>query len=85
MSLLELFCPVDTFCVQYQRWLPAHLLSKGKTHRNRKRSLCLSEVMTILIAFHHSGYRTFKDFYTRQVLLHWKAYLTTTRNVHPLG
>ena len=32
---------------------------------------CLSEVMTIVIAFHGSGYRTFKDFYTLQVLPGW--------------
>ena len=34
--------------------------------------LSLSEVMTIVIAFHGSGYRTFKEFYTLQVLPHWK-------------
>ncbi len=28
--------------------------------------------MTIVVAFHSSGYRTFKDFYTRQVLPEWK-------------
>ena len=28
--------------------------------------------MTIVIAFHGSGFRTFKDFYTRQVLPHWR-------------
>ena len=30
------------------------------------------EVMTIVIAFHGSGFRTFKEFYTLQVLPHWK-------------
>ena len=34
--------------------------------------LSLSEVMTIVIGFHASGYRTFKEFYTLQVLPHWK-------------
>ncbi len=33
----------------------------------------LSEVMTIVIAFHASGYRTFKEFYTFQVLPHWQS------------
>lgn len=32
----------------------------------------LSEVMTIAIAFHGSGYRTFKEFYTLQVLPGWR-------------
>ena len=30
------------------------------------------EVMTIVIAFHGSGFRTFKEFYTLQILPHWK-------------
>ncbi len=34
--------------------------------------MSLSEVMTIVIAFHGSGYRTFKEFYTLQVQPHWK-------------
>jgi hypothetical protein len=29
--------------------------------------------MTIVMAFHGSGVRTFKDFYVRQVLPHWKS------------
>ncbi|MDZ4872387.1 MAG: hypothetical protein CLLPBCKN_001775 [Chroococcidiopsis cubana SAG 39.79] len=35
-------------------------LSRSRMH--------MSEVITIVIAFHGSGYRTFKDFYTKQVL-----------------
>lgn len=73
MSLLEMFCDVDTFCVQCEPLLRQHRIADSKAHRQRKRGLCLSEVMTILIAFHQSGYRTFKDFYTRQVLVHWQA------------
>ena len=72
MSLLELFCHVDTFCVSFEPWLRQHLLADTNRHRKRKRSLCLSEVMTLLVAFHHSAYRTFKDFYTRYVLVHWR-------------
>jgi hypothetical protein len=34
--------------------------------------MSLSEVMTIVIAFHGSGYRTFKEFYTLQVRPHWQ-------------
>jgi hypothetical protein len=33
--------------------------------------MSLSEVMTIAIAFHGSGYKTFKEFYTLQVQPHW--------------
>lgn len=34
--------------------------------------MSLSEVMTIVIAFHGSGFRTFKDFYTLCVSPHWR-------------
>ena len=72
-SLLELFCHVDEFCVAF---LPVHqqfLLADAKPQRRRKRRLCLSEVMTLLIWFHRSGYRTFKDFYTKHVLVYLRA------------
>jgi hypothetical protein len=32
----------------------------------------LSEVITIMIAFDGSGFRTFKEFYTLNVLPHWQ-------------
>jgi hypothetical protein len=73
MSLLELFCNVYQFCVQCQPTLNKRLLPDTKTRRHRKPSLCLSEVMTILVRFHHSGYRTFKDFYTKHVLVFLRA------------
>ena len=42
--------------------------------RERPRSLHPSEVMTILIAFHQSNYRTFKHFYNKHVCVYWRAY-----------
>jgi hypothetical protein len=35
--------------------------------RNRSSTLCLSEVMTIIVLFHQSNYRNFKSFYTEHV------------------
>jgi hypothetical protein len=69
-SLLHLFCHVDDFCQTFFQELKPKTLA-GNT-RQRKRSLSESEIMTILIAFHHSGYRTFKDFYTKEVLPRWR-------------
>jgi hypothetical protein len=48
------------------------LLGNGWSHRNRKRSLCLSERMTILIGFHQSAYRTFKAYYQEKVQVYWQ-------------
>lgn len=38
------------------------MLSNGKK-RNRKSNLCLSEIITLQVLFHVSGYRNFKTFY----------------------
>jgi len=67
MSVLELFCPVDDFCQQFEPLWHKHCLVSGSKQRNRARELALSEIMTILILFHHSHYRTFKAFYTDHV------------------
>lgn len=67
MSLLELFCDVDDFCLEFEPKWQAHLLSSGVKRRNRQSGLCLSEIMTILIHFHESHYRNFKSYYTRYV------------------
>lgn len=70
-SLLELFCDVDDFC---QAFLPSweqKLITSSQKQRQRARSLTVSEIMTILIAFHQSHYRDFKAYYLEQVLKYW--------------
>ncbi|WP_317111394.1 IS982 family transposase [Chroococcidiopsis sp. SAG 2025] len=70
-SLEELFCAVDDFCQAFEPRWQQQLLHDGLRRRSRTRQLCLSEIMTILIAFHQSHYRNFKAFYVQQVSLHW--------------
>lgn len=69
-SLLKLFCDVDDFChMVQQRQLP-----QGE-RRVRQAGLCESEIMTIMIHFHQSGYRDFKSYYTHHVQPHlYKAF-----------
>jgi len=74
MSVLELFCAVDDFCVAFFKEYPKQQVADGRKHRQRARSLCESEIMTILILFHQSNYRTFKAFYTEYVCEHMRAY-----------
>jgi len=70
MSLLELFCAVDDFCLVFvPKWQQA-LIGDGLRERRRETRLSLSERMTIMIHFHQSGYRTFKDYYVRHVCVH---------------
>src|SRR5260370_28035645 len=49
--------------------LKAAQIAEGK-QRHRVGQLCPSEIMTILIHFHQSQYRTFKAYYTEQVQVH---------------
>src|SRR5215212_8920592 len=67
MSVLEVFCHVDDFCRTFEPKWRAQCLMSGSKRRNRARELALSEIMTILILFHQSHYRTFKAFYTEHV------------------
>lgn len=67
-SLLELFCDVDDFCQSFMPKWRRRLFSAGEIQHQRKRSLSLSEIMTILIHFHQSHYRDFKAYYTDFVL-----------------
>jgi Transposase DDE domain len=46
-------------------------------HRRRPTRLSLSEIMTLVIAFHDSDYRTFKHFYRKEVCRHWRAEFPT--------
>ena len=73
MSITELFCDVDDFCQQFEPHWERYLLASGLRQRRRKPRLSLSEVMTIMIHFHQSGYRTFKHYYLRHVQQHLRS------------
>ena len=70
-SLLELFCDVDDYCETFEPLWNQQQLSSGEKKRQRARSLTISEIMTILIAFHQSHYRDFKAYYCEQVSKNW--------------
>ena len=73
MSLLEMFCDVDDFCQVFEPQWEQHQLKHGLRHRKRRSSMALSEIMTIIIHFHQSNYRTFKAYYTQHVSEHLRA------------
>lgn len=70
MDILPLFCDIDDFCSVFEPAWRRHLLASGACRRRKPGALALSEVMTILVLFHASGYRDFKTFYTRHVAEH---------------
>jgi len=70
MDIVALFCDLDKFAIVFEPLWKRHLLSDGKKHRNRPGRMYLSEMMTILVLFHASGYRDFKHFYLQHIALH---------------
>ncbi len=67
MNLVELFCDVDDFC---QCFLPVwhqQLIESNPRKRQYPTRLSDSEIMTIVIHFHQSGYRNFKVYYLHYV------------------
>lgn len=71
--LLTLFYEIDNFCKAFSRFWQRFLLKQGLAKRIKPCGLCLSEIMTILVNFHMSGFRTFKDYYLKHVCQHLKA------------
>src|SRR5215207_365908 len=72
-SLLELFMSVDDFCQVFLPFWEKKLLAEGSKKRFRSGQLRVSEIMTILIYFHHSHYRNFKAYYTKHVCQHLRS------------
>lgn len=64
-----LFVDVDDCWKDFSKIYASHLIEEGVRNRNRESNLSISEIMTILIAFQTSGYRTFKSYY--QYLLNY--------------
>ena len=65
MNILPVFCDIDDFCLLFETRWHQQLLTSGHRLRRRPATLSLSEVMTIIVLFHASGYRDFKTYYTQ--------------------
>ena len=70
------FCFVDDFCKAFADWWNRTLLQADGTRkkRNRVTRLHLSEILTIMLAYHESGYRCFKDYYGFVMIHHRKEF-----------
>lgn len=63
---VAIFCDVDDFCKDYEEYC-THFLLMDKNEVVPKTRMAMSEIMTILIMYHLSGYRTFKWYYLHHV------------------
>ncbi len=70
MDITTLFCEIDDVCGDFEPMLNEHLISDGNRKRLRRSTLALSEVMTIIVEFHRSNYRTFKHYYQKHVCVY---------------
>jgi len=68
--ILPLFADLDDFCQSFEPTYQTLQLTSATRRRHRQSALALSEVMTIIVWFQQSGYRTFKDYYRKEVCLH---------------
>jgi len=66
-GLVELYCSVDDFWKQFKNEWDKHLIDRTWPH-GPDPELSNSEMMTIVILFHQSNFRTFKHFYCDYVL-----------------
>ena len=62
-KLDEIFCDVDDFCQHFMPEWEKQLLSIGHRKRRRPGRMHTSEIMTIIILFHQSNHRDFKNYY----------------------
>jgi hypothetical protein len=60
--LTTIFFHVDNFCKNLEKEFSKRLIGSAG-HRGPQPQLSMSEIMTIVIFFHHSHMRTFKDYY----------------------
>jgi hypothetical protein len=61
-NLTELFCSIDDFWKEFENYWKNKQLSYKKP-RGPSSSISISEIMTLMILFHQSNFRTFKYFY----------------------
>ena len=72
--IVEIFCEIDDFCKEFHRNESEYLLPNSNRKRIRHCRMASSEIMTIIILFHLSHYRTFKDYYHECIIKYLKQY-----------
>jgi hypothetical protein len=73
IDLDRVYCEVDDFNKVFEPDWKEQLLQAGETKRCKDSTLSQSEVMTIIIGFHSSNFRTFKHDYTGYVMKHLRG------------
>lgn len=72
-KVIEIFVKVDDFCIEISPILEEKLIEDRKLgKRNRKASLCESEIISLMVLFHSGQFTNLKSFYIHYALPHLK-------------
>ena len=74
--IISIFYELDNFCKELNSYLEHSMLpcDRKKLRLEPSRSLSLSEIMTICVGFHLSGYRNFKWYYNRMITKEYRKF-----------
>ena len=72
--VVKLQCDIDDFCKAWFAKTSTYLLPNPERQRRRYCRLSAAEIMTIVILFQLSHYRTFKDYYRDCVQEYMRSY-----------
>ena len=81
-DLIAILCDIDDFCKAFEPVYARGLLRTGQRRRTRQTTLALSEILTLLVYFHWSHYRTFKHYYAEYVMAHLPPYFPHLVSYH---
>ena len=77
--IISIFYDIDNFCKELKNYFEHYFISCDgkKASFEPPSSLSLSEIMTICICFHLSGYRTFKWYYTKLIQKEYRQFFSS--------
>lgn len=73
-KLIQIFITVHDFIHPFQATLIKHSLGRTPQRPTRLPDLAACEVITLLVYYHHSGYKNFQYYYERLVLTQMRGY-----------
>ena len=79
---MAIFCNIDDCYKAFEPVYARRLLHIGQRQRTRSTTLALSEMLTLLVSFHWSHYRTFQHYYTEYVAGHLRPYFPQLVRYH---
>jgi hypothetical protein len=83
-KLIEIFINVDDACIAMGKYVQSHFLESGvsKKRPTRITGVKESELITILIFYHYSGYKCFEYYYKKLVLEDLRTYFPKMPTYH---